>query len=189
MSCVSAHPYSGHELEIVFKIIFELLGKAAHAADMLTRVRASILLARAVVHNVTILATSPSFPNLWLQVVGQLAKDIQAGGTLGEAVLEHFKNTMLVMLTQGVFERASEISQQNILEHTWAVLNSFIPSFKGTIEQLVSGKNASTKPPTQPTDAVTRTTTHHEPPAPSPVDAATSRVQSTRAQVLSNLRS
>ena len=156
---------------------------------MLTRVRASILLARAVVHNVTILETLPSFPNLWLQVVGQLAKDIQAGGTLGEAVLEHFKNTMLVMLTQGVFERASEISQQNILEHTWAVLNSFIPSFKATIEQLVSGKNAPAKAPAQQTDTVTPIPTSHEASAPSPGDAATGRLQSTRAQVLSNLRS
>ena len=50
--------------------------------------------------------------------------------------MEHFKNTMLVMLTQGIFEQAAASSQQNILQHTWAVLNSLVPAFKAQIDQL-----------------------------------------------------
>tara|TARA_A100001015_G_scaffold185593_1_gene206530 strand:- start:1892 stop:2791 length:900 start_codon:yes stop_codon:yes gene_type:complete len=129
------------ELEEVFdQVIFGLVADASQSAKLQRKQQASSLLIMGILHNISSLSLSRSFHMLWLRVVGQLAKDMQEGNALSEGILEQFKNAMLVMITSGVFEVISKRTSQNILEMTWAIIDSFVPKLRVEIEFVIDPK-------------------------------------------------
>jgi hypothetical protein len=84
------------------------------------------------------LAPMPNFNLLWLKLVGSMAKDMRDGkGILFESTKEALRNIMLVMTHDGVFERLHKKKGQDVLELSWALIDSMCPTVRADVEPSV----------------------------------------------------
>ena len=76
-----------------------------------------------------------------------MAKDMAAGGELGEAMFQAFQNMVLVMHSGGFFAKASAVAKQDVLGLTWTLVGSFCPDVRWRVEEAlghdVSGVEAA----------------------------------------------
>lgn len=101
------------------------------------RLRCSGMLSKAFLHNVTKLADMPNFHLLWLNVLRRLAVDLKpsdhSDSILFETTLQALNNILMVMSSEGIFDKVSEQSNQDVLELTWAVLDAINPQVREQI--------------------------------------------------------
>ena len=120
-------------------VLFPLAHEVHETGTDSMRVRTTTLLARTCLHNISSFAEHSEFHKLWFRIIGVLAKDIQGGSEiLVEAVLEAFKNIMVVMISTGTFDRVSEKSGQDVLTMTWAFVSTVSPTLRSEIEKMLS---------------------------------------------------
>jgi hypothetical protein len=121
-------------------VLFPLAHEVHETGTDSMRVRTATLLARTCLHNISSFAEHPAFHKLWFRIIGVLAKDMQGGSeVLAEAVLEAFKNVMVVMISTGTFDRVSRKSGQDVLTMTWAFIATLSPTLRGEIEAMLGG--------------------------------------------------
>ena len=85
------------------------------------------------------LALQPGFSSFWLRVIDVLCKFVSQGGGVGETTTERLKNLLLVMIVEKRFETMSRVSEQNALEATMTMLDSYCPTMRVDLERMLKG--------------------------------------------------
>ena len=80
------------------------------------------------------LVKQPGFSSFWLRVIDVLCKFVAQGGSVGETTTERMKNLLLVMIVEKRFDMMTEISNQNILEATMTMLDSYCPDIRKELD-------------------------------------------------------
>ena len=86
------------------------------------------------------LALQPGFSSFWLRVIDVLCKFVSQGGGVGEMTTERLKNLLLVMIVEKRFDTMSRVSEQNALEATMTMLDSYCPTIRVDLERMLKGE-------------------------------------------------
>ena len=86
------------------------------------------------------LALQPGFPSFWLRVIDVLCKFVSQGGGVGETTIERLKNLLLVMIVEKRFDTMSRVSEQDTLEATMTMLDSYCPTIRVDLERMLKGE-------------------------------------------------
>ena len=86
------------------------------------------------------LALQPGFSSFWLRVIDVLCKFVSQGGGVGETTTERLKNLLLVMIVEKRFDTMSRVSEQNALEATMTMLDSYCPTIRVDLERMLKGE-------------------------------------------------
>ena len=86
------------------------------------------------------LALQPGFSSFWLRVIDVLCKFVSQGGGVGETTTERLKNLLLVMIVEKRFDTMSRVSEQNALEATMTMLDSYCPTIRVDLERMQKGE-------------------------------------------------
>eukprot|EP00940_MAST-03C_sp_MAST-3C-sp2_P003079 g3079.t1 len=121
-------------------VLFPLVNEVHVDGSEDMRVRVAQLLARTCLHNISSIANLSDFHKLWFRIIAVLAKDMQGSDTLGKAVLESFKNVMVVMISTGTFDRVSATCNQDVLTMTWAFISTISPTLRSQIESMLGSR-------------------------------------------------
>lgn len=85
------------------------------------------------------LALQPGFSSFWLRVIDVLCKFVSQGGGLGETTTERLKNLLLVMIVEKRLETVSRVSEQDAMEATMTMLDSYCPAVRVDLEKMLRG--------------------------------------------------
>ena len=98
------------------------------------------------------LALQPGFPSFWLRVIDVLCKFVSQGGGVGETTIERLKNLLLVMIVEKRFDTMSRVSEQDTLEATMTMLDSYCPTIRVDLERMLKGEvpNEKKQTPLEP---------------------------------------
>uniref|UniRef100_A0A7S2WBL3 SEC7 domain-containing protein n=1 Tax=Mucochytrium quahogii TaxID=96639 RepID=A0A7S2WBL3_9STRA len=135
-------------LEIFDKVLFPLVEESLLAGNEQGSIRATNLLTRTFLHNVTVLSPTSGFHLLWLRVITFLSKSLVRSATIRESTLENLKNLIMVMQSERLFESASKNAGQNLWELTWNVVEAQAPGVRAHIEGALN-EMSSPSPPRQ----------------------------------------
>ena len=101
------------------------------------------------------LALQPGFSSFWLRVIDVLCKFVSQGGGVGETTTERLKNLLLVMIVEKRFETMSRVSEQNALEATMTMLDSYCPTMRVDLERMLKGDVPNDSDRASPTNGET----------------------------------
>lgn len=101
------------------------------------------------------LALQPGFSSFWLRVIDVLCKFVSQGGGVGETTTERLKNLLLVMIVEKRFETMSRVSEQNALEATMTMLDSYCPTMRVDLERMLKGDVPNDSDRTSPSNGET----------------------------------
>jgi hypothetical protein len=104
------------------------------------RLRISALLFQVLLHQLPVVSLLPDFHIFWLKFIGFLERYMQhkSDERLSIHFTESLKNLLLVMSATNVFVVASQKSGQDLSALTWAVIGTFQPTLRSSLEEALS---------------------------------------------------
>eukprot|EP01132_Coremiostelium_polycephalum_P004344 gene4344-5436_t len=160
-------------VDIIFPLLTSLKEHSKESNFEDTRLRASALLSKVFLQNLTTIIKCEQFPTLWSEILSFLKIYMGLSELLSESVPESLKNMLLVMNNSGVFKPPTLVSTTNnnnnneitneistkLWELTWSSINEFCPKITEDVLSRVdpnhnnNNNNSATSPsptPSQP---------------------------------------